>query len=65
MGAIQWVDLDPECSAEDGFLDLAEAGTIAIGGLDAYHTAHRVARLSYAKVTVRWNRARISVDGWD
>lgn len=49
MGAIQWVDVDPRIQVEDGFLDLAEAGTVAIGGLDAYHTAHRVARLSYAK----------------
>jgi flavin reductase (DIM6/NTAB) family NADH-FMN oxidoreductase RutF len=49
IGAIQWVDFQGELQAEDGFLDLASVGTIAIGGLDAYHTAERVARLSYAK----------------
>lgn len=49
IGAIQWVDVDDALLCDDGFLDLAEAETVAIGGLDAYHTAERVARLSYAK----------------
>ena len=49
IGAIQWVDYEQGVQAEDGFLDLASSGTVAIGGLDAYHTARRVARLSYAK----------------
>lgn len=49
IGAIQWVDVDGALLCNDGFLDLAEAGTIAIGGLDGYHTADRMARLSYAK----------------
>ena len=49
IGAIQWVDVAQHLQAPDGFLDLAAADTIALGGLDAYHTAERVARLSYAK----------------
>lgn len=49
IGAIQWVDVAQHLQASDGFLDLAAADTIALGGLDAYHTAERVARLSYAK----------------
>lgn len=49
IGAIQWVDFDAALQVEDGFLDLSAVGTVTIGGLDAYHTAERVARLSYAK----------------
>ena len=49
MGAVEWVDFDPRAQAEDGFLDLSETGTMCIGGLDAYHTAQRTSRLSYAK----------------
>ena len=51
--------------AVDGFLDLASAGTIAIGGLDAYHTAHRVARLSYAKAGRPLEVREDFRDGWD
>ena len=49
MGAVEWVDFDSRAQAEDGFLDLSETGTMCIGGLDAYHTAQRTSRLSYAK----------------
>ena len=49
IGAVQWVDFDAELQAKDGFLDLAAGEVVTVGGLDAYHTAERVARLSYAK----------------
>ena len=65
IGAIQWVDVDGALLCNDGFLDLAEAGTIAIGGLDAYHTADRIARLSYAKPD-RPVESRVDFrQGWD
>ena len=65
IGTIQWVDFEEELQAEDGFLDLASAGTIAIGGLDAYHTAERVARLSYAKAGRPLESREDFRDGWD
>ena len=65
IGAIQWVDFQKELQTEDGFLDLALAGTIAIGGLDAYHTAERVARLSYAKADRPLESRADFRDGWD
>ena len=65
IGAIQWVDVDGALLCNDGFLDLAEADTIAIGGLDAYHTADRIARLSYAKPD-RPVESRVDFrHGWD
>ena len=65
MGAIQWVDVAEDLQAEDGFLDLASAHTIAIGGLDAYHTVQRVARLSYAKPDRPLESRKDFRDGWD
>lgn len=65
IGAIQWVDFAAELQAEDGFLDLAAAETMAIGGLDAYHTAQRVARLSYAKPDRPLASKSDFLQGWD
>ncbi|MBK12049.1 MAG: flavin oxidoreductase [Crocinitomicaceae bacterium] len=65
IGAIQWVNFTAELQADDGFLDLAAAKTIAIGGLDAYHTAQRVARLSYAKPDCGLVSRSDFLEGWD
>ena len=65
VGAIQWVDFTSELQAGDGFLDLAAAETMAIGGLDAYHTAQRIARLSYAKPDRLLASRSDFLQGWD
>lgn len=65
IGAVQWVDFDAALQAEDGFLDLAAAGTVTIGGLDAYHTAERLARLSYAKPDRPLESKEDFLEGWD
>lgn len=49
VGRVVELFLPAECLAEDGFLDLEAAGTLAIGGLDSYHETRRIARLPYAK----------------
>lgn len=65
VGAVQWVDFDAVLQAGDGFLDLAAAGTVTIGGLDAYHTASRIARLSYAKPDRPLVSREDFLMGWD
>ncbi len=65
IGAIQWVDFAAQLQAGDGFLDLAAAETMAIGGLDAYHTVHRIARLSYAKPDRPLASRSDFLQGWD
>lgn len=65
IGAVQWVDFDAALQAQDGFLDLAASGTVTIGGLDAYHTAHRLARLSYAKPDRPLESLKDFLQGWD
>ena len=65
IGAVQWVDFREDLQVDDGFLDLAAADTMAIGGLDAYHTAQRVARLSYAKPDRSVEAREDFWQGWD
>ncbi len=49
VGEVMWVKFPESVFEEDGFLDIAKAGTITVSGLDAYHTANQLFRLSYAK----------------
>lgn len=65
IGAVQWVDFASDLQAGDGFLDLAAVDTVAIGGLDAYHTAERMARLSYAKPDRPLESRSDFHQGWD
>ena len=50
IGKIIKIIVPEEYILNDGFIDLEEAGTITCSGLDSYHTTHKLARLSYAKV---------------
>ncbi|OOE91655.1 flavin reductase family protein [Salinivibrio sp. AR640] len=49
VGEIIEAHVPDSCVSEDGFVDIEQAGTVALSGLDCYHTASRVGRLSYAK----------------
>ncbi len=50
VGEIQMISLPQSVLLEDGKLDLEQAHTVAISGLDAYHQTDQIKRLSYAKV---------------
>jgi len=49
IGKVIEVILPESCLLSDGAIDIEMAETIAISGLDSYHTTNKVARLSYAK----------------
>lgn len=49
IGEIMEVIIEESFLKEDGFVDLAEAGTVTLAGLDAYHSVSKLERLSYAK----------------
>ncbi len=49
VGQISVVQFPENLLAPDGYLDIEAAGTIAISGLDSYHSVQRLERLSYAK----------------
>jgi flavin reductase (DIM6/NTAB) family NADH-FMN oxidoreductase RutF len=49
IGEITQLYYPSDCICEDGFIDIEKANTITCSGLDSYHTASRLARLSYAK----------------
>lgn len=49
VGSVQEVFLPEATIAEDGYVDLAAAGSLTIAGLDAYHETQLLSRMAYAK----------------
>ncbi|WP_306640081.1 flavin reductase family protein [Sanyastnella coralliicola] len=49
VGELKWVEFPESAIAEDGYLNIEDAGTVAISGLDGYHQTNHLGRLSYAK----------------
>ncbi|MCH2200248.1 MAG: flavin reductase family protein [Flavobacteriales bacterium] len=49
VGELKWVEFPENAIAEDGYLNIEDAGTVAISGLDGYHQTDHLGRLSYAK----------------
>ena len=49
VGEIVELILPEEIISKDGYVDIENAGTIAISGLDSYNETKRIARLAYAK----------------
>lgn len=49
VGEILEVIIPDDVLTKDGYVDIEKADTIAISGLDSYHSMKRIARLTYAK----------------
>lgn len=49
IGKVEEIFFPKTALTEDGYLDIAAAGSITSSGLDAYHSTQKLARLSYAK----------------
>ena len=49
IGEIVWVEVPEGVTAEDGYVDVATADTMALSGLDAYCNVDLPTRLPYAK----------------
>lgn len=49
IGEVIALHLPDHCVGNDGFIDHHRAGTLTVGGLDAYHRSQKIERLSYAK----------------
>jgi flavin reductase (DIM6/NTAB) family NADH-FMN oxidoreductase RutF len=49
IGKVVEVVLPESCLRADGSIDVERAQTVAISGLDGYHSTEQLARLSYAK----------------
>ncbi len=49
IGEIVSIEMPDEFIAEDGFVSLEKAGTVAVSSLDTYHSTQTLASLSYAK----------------
>lgn len=50
IGEIIYIAIEENALCEDGYVDIEALDTVALSGLDSYHTSARIARLSYAKV---------------
>ncbi|MEM9257109.1 MAG: flavin reductase family protein [Pseudomonadota bacterium] len=49
IGEVELIEMPGEAWREDGSLDLAAAGTVALSGLDSYHRIESTKRMAYAK----------------
>ena len=49
LGKVIELKTPPSLVKEDGFIDLAEAGSVAINGLDCYLVPEKLARFTYAR----------------
>lgn len=49
VGRVKNIHIPDELLAEDGWIDLSKAGTVAISNLDTYYTSELMDRLAYAK----------------
>jgi flavin reductase (DIM6/NTAB) family NADH-FMN oxidoreductase RutF/NAD(P)-dependent dehydrogenase (short-subunit alcohol dehydrogenase family) len=49
IGEIVSIEIPDEIVAEDGFISIEKAGTLAVSSLDTYHSTQTLASLSYAK----------------
>jgi len=61
IGEVTDIFCDDEAIKEDGYIDIESLNTVAISGLDSYHTSQRLSRLSYAKPSIE--QLKISLDG--
>ena len=49
IGEVVLVDMPDHCLLEEGSVDLALAGTVALSGLDTYHDPVTIKQMAYAK----------------
>ncbi|MFT7186534.1 MAG: flavin reductase (DIM6/NTAB) family NADH-FMN oxidoreductase RutF [Pseudohongiellaceae bacterium] len=58
IGEIVSIEMPDNIIAEDGFVSLEKAGTLAVSSLDTYHSTQTLASLSYAKTDKKINNIR-------
>ena len=49
IGEIQTIYIEPDCIADDGYIDIACLDTVCVSGLDSYHRCEHLGRLPYPK----------------
>jgi flavin reductase (DIM6/NTAB) family NADH-FMN oxidoreductase RutF len=49
IGEIEWLELPEAQLADDGYVNIEGAGTVAVSALDGYHSTQHLGRMSYAK----------------
>jgi len=49
IGEVEKIHIAPEYLRQDGSIDVAAAGSLAVTGLDEYHNLSQITRMAYAK----------------
>lgn len=49
IGEIEWLEIPEAQLADDGYVNIEGAGTVAVSALDGYHSTQHLGRFSYAK----------------
>nr|WP_086940478.1 flavin reductase family protein [Thaumasiovibrio occultus] len=49
IGEVTQLHVEQGAVTDSGYIDIAQLGSVAVSGLDSYHTAQNLGRLSYAK----------------
>ena len=62
--SVEWFEIESEGICEDGYVDLSSIGGVAISGLDGYHKAPGIFRLSYAKTNREIDKMTDFRTGW-
>jgi len=62
---VEWADVPSDVVRGDGYVDLEAAETVAISGLDGYHTTQSLGRWSYAKTDREASVLGDPARGWE
>ena len=62
---VEWADVPSDVVRGDGYVDLEAADTVAISGLDGYHTTQSLGRWSYAKTDREVSVLDDPARGWE
>jgi len=49
IGEITYINIKDDIVHQDGYVDIARAGSVAVSSLDSYHRTELITKLSYAK----------------
>ena len=62
---VEWAEVPADAVRGDGYVDLEAAETVAISGLDGYHTTQSLGRWSYAKTDREVTALDDPARGWE
>jgi flavin reductase (DIM6/NTAB) family NADH-FMN oxidoreductase RutF len=59
IGELGFINIKDDVIGSDGYVDIEQAGSITVSGLDSYHSTRKLASFSYAKPGRKLQRIRV------